>query len=139
MVALSSTIFSLSPFSLTETLSRGTTATTENVAPSGFQHLVQPQAWLWATWLPIFTFTGFSAQLQTRVPPAKLEEPCFTPFARDGWIVSAIAFLPGGPPARTGRCGSRFPPARSQSKSARRGQGRSCDRKAKLHKGMGAH
>src|SRR5215469_17391781 len=103
MVALSSTIFSLSPFSLTETLSRGTTATTENVAPSGFQHLVQPQAWLWATWLPIFTFTGFSAQLHTRVPPVKLEEPCFTPFARDGWIVSAIAFLPGGPPARTGR------------------------------------
>ncbi len=24
---------------------RGTTATTENVAPCGFQHLVQPQAW----------------------------------------------------------------------------------------------
>src|SRR5215469_12087699 len=126
MVALSSTIFSLSPFSLTETLSRGTTATTENVAPSGFQHLVQPQAWLWATWLPIFTFTGFSAQLHTSVPPVKLEEPCFTPFARDGWIVSAVALSPGrtAGPDRA-RCGSRFPPGRSQSKSWRGGQGRS--------------
>ena len=28
----------------TVTFSRGTTATTEKVAPSGFQHLVQPQA-----------------------------------------------------------------------------------------------
>lgn len=28
---------------VTDTFSRGTTATTENWAPSGFQHLVQPQ------------------------------------------------------------------------------------------------
>src|SRR6185312_160609 len=97
MVAFSSTIFSLSPFSVTETLSRGTTATTENLAPSGFQHLVQPQAWLCATWLPIFTFTAPEAQLQARVPPVKLEEPCFTPLSTDGWIVSAICILPGGP------------------------------------------
>ena len=39
-----SIMFSLSPFSRTVTLSRGTTATTEKVAPAGFQHLVQPQA-----------------------------------------------------------------------------------------------
>src|SRR3569833_4213093 len=97
MVAFSSTIFSLSPFSATETRSRGTTATTENLAPAGFQHLVQPQAWLWATWLETFTFTGLSAHLQTSVPPEKLEEPCFTPLSTDGWIVSAIDFLPGGP------------------------------------------
>src|ERR1700761_1003553 len=103
MVALSSTIFSLSPFSSTSTLSRGATATTENLAPSGFQHLVQPQAWLCATWLETFTFTWPSAQLQTSVPPVKLEDPCFTPLSTDGWIVSAIAFSPGGPPARTGR------------------------------------
>jgi hypothetical protein len=38
----------LSAFFVTSTLSRGTTATTENSAPSGFQHLVQPQAWLCA-------------------------------------------------------------------------------------------
>jgi hypothetical protein len=44
MVADVSTICSLSPFSSTVTFSRGTTATTEKVAPSGFQHLVQPQA-----------------------------------------------------------------------------------------------
>src|ERR1700759_2759162 len=93
MGAFSSTIFSLSPFSRTWTLSRGTTATTENLAPSGFQHLVQPQAWLCATWLEIFTFTAPSAQLQTRVPPVKLEEPCFTPLSTDGWIVSAICMF----------------------------------------------
>src|SRR6478609_3485248 len=87
MVAFSSTIFSLSPFSVTETLSRGTTATTENLAPSGFQHLVQPKAWLWATW----------------VPPVKLEEPCFTPLSTDGWIVSAIAISPGRTAGPDGR------------------------------------
>src|SRR3954468_9626870 len=97
MVAFSSTIFSLSPFSSTCTLSRGTTATTENLASAGFQHLVQPQAWLCATWLETFTFTGLSAHLHTSVPPVKLEEPCFTPLSTDGWIVSAIGFLPGGP------------------------------------------
>src|ERR1700759_628760 len=96
MGAFSSTIFSLSPFSRTWTLSRGTTATTENLAPAGFQHLVQPQAWLWATCEAIFTFTGLSAHLHTRVPPVKLEAPCFTPLSSDGWIVSAIDFLPGG-------------------------------------------
>lgn len=37
---------------------------------SGFRHFVQPQAWLWATSPLIFTFTGRSAQAQTRVPPA---------------------------------------------------------------------
>jgi hypothetical protein len=42
--AVESTISSLSPFSSTLTFSWGVTATIENVAPSGFQHLVQPQA-----------------------------------------------------------------------------------------------
>src|SRR3981189_1703226 len=81
-----STICSLSPFSITLTLSRGTTATTEKVAPSGFQHLVQPQAWLCATAPLMATLTGLSLQLQTRVPPAKLPEPFFTPLSIDGWI-----------------------------------------------------
>src|SRR5215471_450564 len=84
MVAFSSTIFSLSPFSSTVTLSRGTTATTENLAPAGFQHLVQPQAWLWATWVEIFTFTGLEAHLQTSVPPWKLSEPFLIPLSMDG-------------------------------------------------------
>ena len=34
------------------------------MAPSGFQHLVQPQAWLWALCEEISTVTGSVAQLQ---------------------------------------------------------------------------
>src|SRR3569833_178077 len=84
MAALSSTIFSLSPFSATDSLSLPTTATTENLAPAGFQHLEQPQAWLWATWAPIFTFTGLDAHLHTRVPPEKPAEPFLRPLSSDG-------------------------------------------------------
>src|SRR3954453_21770027 len=86
IVADESTICSLSPFSSTFTLSRGTTATTEKVDPSGFQHLVQPQAWLCATSPVIATLTGLSLHLQTRVPPAKLPVPFCTPPSTDGWI-----------------------------------------------------
>src|SRR5205814_2918081 len=42
IAALGSTIASLLPFALTLRLSRVTTATCENSAPFGFQHLVQP-------------------------------------------------------------------------------------------------
>jgi hypothetical protein len=42
MVALESTTFSFSAFLVTVILSRGTTATIENIAPAGFQHLVHP-------------------------------------------------------------------------------------------------
>src|ERR1700712_3183722 len=86
IVADASTMCSLSPFSITLTLSRGTTATTEKVAPSGFQHLVQPQAWLCATSPLMVTLTGLSEHLQTSVPPAKAPEPFFTPLSIDGWI-----------------------------------------------------
>src|SRR6266436_6179211 len=86
IVAEASTTLSLSPFSSTVTVSRGTTAITAKVAPSGFQHLVQPQAWLWATSPLTPTLTGLSLHLQTRVPPAKLPEPFFTPLSTDGWI-----------------------------------------------------
>src|SRR5712672_4319476 len=79
-----STTCSLAPFSSTVTFSRGTTATTEKAAPSGFQHLVQPQAWLWATSPVMATLTGLSLHLQTRVPPAKLPEPFLTPLSTDG-------------------------------------------------------
>src|SRR3981189_3239306 len=84
IVADASTTGSLSPFSSTVTFSRGTTATTEKIAPSGFQHFVQPQAWLWATAPLTPTLTGRSLHLQTRVPPAKLSEPFFTPLSTDG-------------------------------------------------------
>jgi len=65
-------------------LSRGTTATTENSAPFGFQHLVQPQAWLWAIWAPITTVTGLSVHLQVSVPPEKLSEAGAIPLSTDG-------------------------------------------------------
>ncbi|CAI2933625.1 protein of unknown function [Aminobacter niigataensis] len=84
--ALGSTTASLSPFSSTVTFSWAVTATTENLAPSGFQHLVQPQAWLWATCPLIATFTGRSAQAQTSVPPLKLALPGLTPPSSAGCI-----------------------------------------------------
>src|SRR5579883_794217 len=90
ITAEGSTICSLSPFSSTVTFCRGTTATTEKVAPCGFQHLVQPQAWLWATSPLIPTLTGWSEHLQTRVPPAKVPEPFFTPLSTDGWMWTVI-------------------------------------------------
>src|SRR4026209_2180061 len=75
IVALSSTTFNLSSLAVTLNLSRGTTATTENSAPAGFQHLVQPQTWLWADCASTFTVTGSCVQWQARVPPEKLSEP----------------------------------------------------------------
>ena len=52
----------LGALAVTLSLSLDTTATTENTAPAGFQHLVQPQAWLCAT-LPLMeTVTGSLAQ-----------------------------------------------------------------------------
>src|ERR1700704_1897773 len=84
IVADASTTCSLSPFSSTVRLSRGTTATTEKIAPSGFQHFVQPQAWLWGTSPLMPTLTCLSLHLQIRVPPAKLPEPFLTPLSTDG-------------------------------------------------------
>src|SRR5258708_11390118 len=70
-------------------LSRGTTATTENIAPFGFQHLVQPQAWLCATLPVICTVTGAWAHWQLRVPPLKFALPLRTPLSTDGWMEMA--------------------------------------------------
>src|SRR5208282_4155097 len=89
-----STTLSLWPFAVTVSLSRGTTATTENIAPLGFQHLVQPQAWSKATLPSIFTFTGASVHMHTRVPPLKLGEPGFTPLLMAGCKASAILGVP---------------------------------------------
>src|SRR5512142_901136 len=82
IVALGSTTLSLSAFLVTLTLSFEMTATTENVAPFGFQHFVQPQAWLCATFEPRDTSTA--PHLHTNVPPAKLGLPFLMPLSIDG-------------------------------------------------------
>src|SRR6185369_705412 len=101
MTADGSTIFSLLPLPVTLRLFFEITATTENIAPAGFQHLVQPQAWLKST-LPLrATVTGCEVHLQTRVPPAKSFAP--RPLSIDGCSERAICFplvlssLPGLP------------------------------------------
>src|SRR3954471_16651782 len=90
MVALVSTILSLAALPVTLTLSFGTTATTENTAPAGFQHLVQPQAWLCATLPLIATVTGSLAQRQLSVPPLNFLLPALTPLSIAGWSFMAM-------------------------------------------------
>src|ERR1700730_12425926 len=85
IVAEASITRSLSPFSRTVTFSRSTTITIYEGAPSGDQHLVQQHVCVWATSPLMLTLTGLSLHLQTRVPPAKLPEPFFTPLSTDGW------------------------------------------------------
>jgi hypothetical protein len=84
MTADGSTTLSFWPFAVTLTFSRGVTATIENRAPEGFQHLVQPQTWLKATLPLIFTVTGASVHLQVNVPPLKSAVPEVTPPSTDG-------------------------------------------------------
>jgi hypothetical protein len=84
MVALASTTLSFWPFLVTETESFGTTATIENSAPDGFQHLVQPHIWLCALWDFTVTSTGSLEHLQVSVPPLKLDEPFLMPPSTDG-------------------------------------------------------
>src|SRR4030095_784638 len=79
ITAFESTTANLSSLAVTRTLSRGTTATWENSAPVGFQHLVQPHTWLWAHWLSIATATFLSEQWQSSVPPAKFAAAGFMP------------------------------------------------------------
>ena len=77
--AFSSTILSLFPLAVTARLSRLTTATIENSAPCGFQHLVQPHTWLNAVLPFSVTVTGAELHLQVSVPPAKSVLPGLTP------------------------------------------------------------
>jgi hypothetical protein len=84
IVAEASTILSLFAFDVTETLSRGATATTENKAPSGFQHFVQPQAWLNAVCAATDTATGSRVHLQTSVPPVKPGAAGWIPSSTEG-------------------------------------------------------
>jgi hypothetical protein len=61
----------------------------EKTAPSGFQHLVQPQTWLCATCPSTETRTGSCAQRQLREPPEKSGAAGFTPPSTEGWILIA--------------------------------------------------
>src|SRR5882672_460811 len=79
IAAFASTILSFWPLAVTLSLSRPMTATTENTAPSGFQHLLQPQAWLKATSPPSATVTVSFVHLQLSVPPLKPLVPALTP------------------------------------------------------------
>src|SRR6185503_20925203 len=90
MVALASTTFNFCALADTLTLSLGTTATTENTAPAGFQHLVQPQAWLCATLPLMLTVTGSEAQWQVSVPPLNFLAPGFRPLSIDGCNFTAM-------------------------------------------------
>src|SRR5215471_17201829 len=90
MAALGSTIASLLPFALTLRLSRVTTATCENSAPFGFQHLVQPHTWLCAHWPLIAISTLFCEQLQYSVPPAKFFAAGFSPPSTAGCILTSL-------------------------------------------------
>src|SRR5215831_11789775 len=107
MVALGSTTFSLSSLAETLRLSRGVTATCENSAPAGFQHLVQPQAWLCAVCPLIDTVTFRSAHLHCSVPPAKFGAAGRMPLSMEGWI---FTFAMGGFPPRELLRGTASPP-----------------------------
>src|SRR5262245_13692212 len=95
MVAEPSTTPNFCALAVTSTLSFGTTATTENIAPAGFQHFVQPQAWLCAT-LPLMdTVTGSLAHRQVSVPPLNFLLPALRPpLSMDGWSLIAMELLP---------------------------------------------
>src|SRR3989449_11517895 len=93
IAALGSTIASLLPFALTLRLSRVTTATCENSAPFGFQHLVQPHTWLCADCPLIAISTLFCEQLQNSVPPAKFFAAGFNPPSTAGCILTLLMMI----------------------------------------------
>lgn len=63
---------------------RGTTPTMLKIAPEGFQHLEQPQAWLCAILELRVTVTGEVLQWQDSVPPEKEGEPLVMPLLMRG-------------------------------------------------------
>jgi hypothetical protein len=83
----------LSALAVTLSLSRGTTATWENSAPAGFQHLVQPQTWLCALCPLIATVTFPSEHLQVSVPPAKFATAGLMPLSTPGWMENEVAIF----------------------------------------------
>src|SRR5437660_2901033 len=94
MVALESTIASLSAFATTFSRSRGTTATCAKRAPFGFQHLVQPHTWLCADWPVICTSTLLLEHLHQSEPPAKSFAAGLIPLSTPGCIERAIDISP---------------------------------------------
>src|SRR6185503_20592346 len=90
MTAFGSTAFSLSSLAMTASLSRGTTETCEKSAPSGFQHLVQPHAWLCALWVRTCTATFLSGHLQYNVPPENPAAAGRMPRSICGWMLMAM-------------------------------------------------
>src|SRR3989442_12276779 len=93
MPAFGSLAGELSSLAVTRTLPSGTTASWENSAPAGFQHLVHPHTWLWAHWLSIATATFLSGQWQTSVPPAKFLAAGFMPRSTAGCMEIALAIV----------------------------------------------
>ena len=83
MAADGSTTLSFCSLAVTFTLSLPITAICANTAPSGFQHFVQPQTWLWATSPPRLTVTGWDAHLHVSVPP-EMPVPGLTPLSTAG-------------------------------------------------------
>src|SRR5204862_512362 len=77
---------SLFAFAVTLSLSRGTTATCENSAPLGFQHLVHPHTWLCAYCVVTETVTASLPHWHVSVPPLNDDEPALTPLSTAGWI-----------------------------------------------------
>src|SRR5579862_5783288 len=67
------------------------TATMENSAPFGFQHLLQPHTWLNAVLPCRVTVTGWELHRQVSVPPAKSLLPGCTPLSTAGWILVAMS------------------------------------------------
>jgi len=85
MGAEASTMWSLEALAVMERLEVGITPTMEKIAEEGFQHLEQPQAWLWRTFEESETATFSEGQWQERVPPEKDSEPFFNPLSMRGW------------------------------------------------------
>ncbi|KAL4778182.1 hypothetical protein BJX76DRAFT_343923 [Aspergillus varians] len=83
-----STMRSLCPLAVILTAERGTTPTTENREPAGFQHLEHPQAWLcWMLDARVMVAL-WRGQWQDSVPPGKEGEPgepWVSPLSRRGW------------------------------------------------------
>src|SRR6185437_15610732 len=90
--AFSFTTLSFSSCLVTLTLSLGTAASIENIAPSGFQHLVQPHRWLNRYSLSTATSTGSVLHLHTSVAPANPDCPCLTPSSTAGWMECLAMF-----------------------------------------------
>lgn len=92
MAADSSMMRSLEALDETLSLSTGMTPTMAKRELFGFQHLEQPQAWLWATLEERVTVTRLEGQWQWRVPPGWFGLPFVMPLLRAGWREGAIVF-----------------------------------------------